>query len=173
MKGTPQPRPSYRAPSWSWASIDGEVSGRGFYGNTRELEILDAVTYCDAAACPFSSVTGGFIVVQSHMREISHYVITSDYHVKFLGTTGRLDAIEPAISQAHDERPNIWILLGHESSGEKRSFGDIVDYSDGVGLILLENPGDQSFRRIGSFNDYDGQWDWVWKTSTARTIRIE
>ncbi len=48
---------------------------------------------------------------QGKMEEISQQAVTSEFDIKFQGTSGRLDVIEPAISRARNQRPNIWIIL--------------------------------------------------------------
>ncbi|KFY10911.1 hypothetical protein V492_04782 [Pseudogymnoascus sp. VKM F-4246] len=57
-----QPRPPWRAPTWSWASIDGEVSSRYVWRKlpTTYVQVLDANT-TQYGHDPFGQVTSGFI----------------------------------------------------------------------------------------------------------------
>ncbi len=190
MVDPPQARPAYRAPSWSWASVEGKVrpgdtskeSSR--YGHeTDDLVVLEAETSWDASAGPFSSVTGGFIVVRGRIGAISDYLVTSDPRIEFLGISGRLDALEPDISRSRQQRPAIWLLECRESHGEQ-SYGEYCGqtefYGHCFGLILLKTPDGQSFRRIGWFsfggenaeNMYWGTWNRIWGDSAPSGIRI-
>ncbi|KLU89760.1 hypothetical protein MAPG_08729 [Magnaporthiopsis poae ATCC 64411] len=162
MVDPPQARPAYRAPSWSWASVEGRVrpGGTSDYPSmlgykTNDLVVLEAETFRDASAGPFSSVTGGFLVVRGGIGAISDYHVTSDHSIEFLGISGRLDALEPDVSRPRRQRPAIWLLECRESSGEEpcgRFLEDTQFYGYCFGLILLKTPDGQSFRRIGSFS---------------------
>jgi hypothetical protein len=60
--------PVYRAPSWSWAAVDGPITFNGGIG-INKLEILDVVCHYE---CPgsFSSVTTGWIDAQGLLRRV-------------------------------------------------------------------------------------------------------
>jgi hypothetical protein len=176
MEDPPQPRPPYRAPSWSWASVDGKVNiqTKSRHG-CKELVTVDAVTSWDGSVGPFSSVTGGFIVVSSQIRATSDYVVTSDFQIVILGILGCLDAIELEMSPARQQRPDVWVLEGLRvefTSNTGNSMWDVEDIVNLFGLILLENPDGQSFRRIGSFHTTEPGHQGFWDTSEIRTIKI-
>lgn len=67
---TKYPRPQYRAPSWSWASIDGGT----FWSNapgifTPQSEIIDIST-TRGSSDPAGSVTGGHILIKGNMGRV-------------------------------------------------------------------------------------------------------
>ncbi|KAK3901018.1 heterokaryon incompatibility protein-domain-containing protein [Staphylotrichum tortipilum] len=165
----PRPHPArYRAPSWSWASVDGKV--QVVWETSPELEIIDAKTSWTG---PFSAVTGGFVVVRGLMMAVSDYTMTEDGKFRLLGLFGRLDAAEPELLANSAQRPQLWLLRGHEKfirEDEIRAYGATEDYIRGFALVLLENAGGQSYRRIGSFSYSEHVW-WGW--SAKRTVRIE
>src|SRR4051794_24470963 len=67
-----RPRPVYyRAPSWSWASVDDKV--RAIMEKYPQLVFVDAATTWDTTAGPFLAVTGGFVVVRGLMKAVSSY----------------------------------------------------------------------------------------------------
>ncbi|KAK4441968.1 hypothetical protein QBC34DRAFT_364544 [Podospora aff. communis PSN243] len=70
MADSPRQRPaSYRAPSWSWASVDGRVHAadvksvmleeRDVMERVKKVDIIRAETTWDVSVGPFSAVTGG------------------------------------------------------------------------------------------------------------------
>ncbi len=187
MADPPRARPPYRAPSWSWASVDGKVrpgdpsEGRSSYGaKIDEWVVLEAETSWDASAGPFSSVTGGFIVVRSRISAISDYDVTPDSEIQFLGISGNLDALEPDLSRRRRKRPAIWLLESLETNGETAGdrYGEIEFHGHCFGLILLKSPDGQSFRRIGWFSfdeerrDYFATWNRIWGSTAPSEIRI-
>lgn len=154
IKSSPQPPPTYRAPSWSWASVDGNVEPKELGADLHwRLEVLDAKTCSDSSAGPFSSVTGGYIVVKGSMKAVSQYVISPDFKFTSPWTSWRLDAVEPDISWDIKNKPVIWLLEGPwdcHTYMTGQSFADESFSFYGWGMLLLENTSDQSFRRIGS-----------------------
>lgn len=136
---------------------------------------MDAVTSWDGSVSPFSSVTGGFIVVSGRIRATSDYVVTSDFRIKILGILGYLVAIELEISPARQQRPDVWVLEGLRVEFEAHtgySMWDVEDIVNLFGLIILENPDGQSFRRIGSFHTTEDIHYKFWDASEIRTIKI-
>lgn len=80
VKDRIRPRPTcYRAPSWSWVSVDGKVDVTTTDASSCRLAILDAATSWDATTGPFSAVTGGFVLIKAMMVAISGESITKDW----------------------------------------------------------------------------------------------
>lgn len=66
---------SYRAPSWSWASMEGQVGlsvalGRRSAHSTPTATILDVATTLYDQRNPFGRVTGGFLRMRAKMRRL-------------------------------------------------------------------------------------------------------
>ncbi|KAF5544825.1 heterokaryon incompatibility protein [Fusarium phyllophilum] len=67
---TKNPRPQYRAPSWSWASIDGPIfwiNPPGYF--TPHSKIIDIST-TPSSSDPTGPVTGGYILIQGTMGRV-------------------------------------------------------------------------------------------------------
>ncbi|KAF5553601.1 heterokaryon incompatibility protein [Fusarium napiforme] len=67
---TKSPKPQYRAPSWSWASIDGPIfwtNPPGYF--TPHLDIIDIST-TPSGSDPTGPVTGGHILIQGNMGRV-------------------------------------------------------------------------------------------------------
>lgn len=60
----------YRAPSWSWASMEGRVffSTHEGYGSTMQARIIETGT-STTSTNPFGSVSDGFIRIQGDLKE--------------------------------------------------------------------------------------------------------
>ncbi|KAH7408974.1 heterokaryon incompatibility protein-domain-containing protein [Cadophora sp. MPI-SDFR-AT-0126] len=77
----PSTRPvEYRAPSWSWASVDGAVStieslledGSKYIPETeRNLKIIDCSTVLNSSDEPFGKVSGGRLVIKGRLKRIT------------------------------------------------------------------------------------------------------
>ena len=61
-------RPSiWRAPSWSWASVDGEIETRSYLQCDYNFEIVEIKTELLTRLDPFGEVTSGYIVLSGLM----------------------------------------------------------------------------------------------------------
>lgn len=172
VSGSRQPRPAYRAPSWSWASVDGEMVHKGASsGAELALEVLDAYTEYVSAANPFSAVKGGYLVVKSRVKMASCLIdqqgirFYNEYNLK-----GSLDTTtEPNATRFAKETNGrkVWLLHCQTHFDYRDEAYSVVKDYWSVGLVLFENPVTESFVRIGSFR-YEGKCqDWE-----IRTIKI-
>ncbi|RSL49472.1 hypothetical protein CEP54_012406 [Fusarium duplospermum] len=93
------PRPKeYRAPSWSWAAIDGytfqiEASNRPF-----SLEVLECHTELESPTAPYGAVKGGHLVVRGRLRRAILSGIKM--HVTQLGVPNAFHIVEPGLEGA-------------------------------------------------------------------------
>ncbi|KAH9849292.1 heterokaryon incompatibility protein-domain-containing protein [Lenzites betulinus] len=73
------PRPAaYRAPSWSWASVDGEVVVNGAPYAAREdavAEVVECRVVLEDDRLPFERVVGGFLVLHAPFLQCVLYAI--------------------------------------------------------------------------------------------------
>ncbi|RMX95460.1 hypothetical protein D0867_13489 [Hortaea werneckii] len=168
----PRIRPTmWRAPSWSWASVDGPVSYAPTQSGICEDEYAHVV---DARVTPliddvFSELTGGVLhiscagVLRGCMIDRDNVIISGDddsFHCPvFLDT---LD--EPAMSP--DVTVYLLPLIGGKQGTIVRRNGDQLEPKLILGLVLRatrDNP--REFRRIGAFRCEQPQ-----ATSGARDI---
>jgi hypothetical protein len=104
------PRPSYRAPSWSWASIKGEVYYPYLTGRNRRdssclvARVLNCETQLAVSAAPYGQVKGGRLRIEALMKDLLPCSIFWDWihfpepEHQFLPWV-RLDAHEPDLSR--------------------------------------------------------------------------
>ena len=68
-KGELESRPAYRAPSWSWASIEGPID---HWTDSRPavatIDIIDVGTTLLHPSLPFGAVTDGYLIVQGRLH---------------------------------------------------------------------------------------------------------
>ncbi|KAJ3457221.1 hypothetical protein MRS44_014362 [Fusarium solani] len=65
------PRPKrFRAPSWSWAAIDGDPSRITTINESFSLEVLERRTELESSAAPYGAVKGGHLVVRGRLRRV-------------------------------------------------------------------------------------------------------
>jgi hypothetical protein len=161
-KNPPSQRPEYRAPYWSWASIDGAVVDAE--GNNRE-EFHFRILSCDVqyenavpnAKFHFGPVRTGILIVQARLIELNWNWAwpdeAIDIYLDKIGDivgSGIFDAEEPLLN----EKMKIHCLaMSLASYGRHNNI--MVE-----GLLLVESIPEQietkkQFRRIGFFQIYD------------------
>ena len=151
-------RPSeYRAPSWSWASVDGQIDWqRSLSGNDGELQILSDIVSVTVqhAGDPFGGLTDGRLVVRS--RALSCCFIRagglsmSDVSVPLTGYGKVSKRFHPdAEIGDDDDNPHYFLLplmACEERDRARRVFG----------LALKPVGGVDGYQRVG-------MWDFVWE----------
>ena len=65
----PRPR-EYRAPSWSWAAIDGDPSRISTVNESFSLELLQCRTELESPAAPYGAVKGGNLVMRGRLWRV-------------------------------------------------------------------------------------------------------
>ncbi|KAK7703459.1 hypothetical protein SLS64_009129 [Diaporthe eres] len=80
----------YRAPSWSWASLDARISSFGVSVNTPAMmmpetmgdnvtcQIIDVQTTLTSAGNPYGMVSGGYLVIKGRLRQVVKQVERGD-----------------------------------------------------------------------------------------------
>ncbi|KAF8452693.1 heterokaryon incompatibility protein-domain-containing protein [Boletus edulis BED1] len=145
--GEPRPRPeSYRAPSWSWASVDGLVEAE--YSLERKLanevhlrkaDILDCQVKLASEEAPFAEVTDGILKLKGLMKQ----VVLEGGRVLLKNQSQPSKHIGYVNLDAKEERPeNVYVvLLAWDALG-----------SFTVGIVVVTAGENQSrYRRIGRF----------------------
>ena len=154
---TPRSRPKvYRAPSWSWASLNGNVYFPGLYLERTEYSTLLDYQVVASGENQFGQVTSGFIVLKGRAKQgcvngDAIFELTSDVESEEVAPMwvdmGAATAFNPQ---------NVWCL---------RILGD-------YGLVLTGLRGEKpNYRRIGMFvlNDKGEAW---FSSSEDRTFTI-
>lgn len=146
------PRPSgYRAPSWSWASVDGRISqcsglddGDQIFANCR---IGNRKVTLSSSENPFGAVSGGFLelIGRNHESEIEKAVephSESTHHL--IGNHNAcyiyLDAEEPDLDSAKVIFVGVSVNLPNGPS-----------WSGHIGGLILCAAGNDCYRRVGVF----------------------
>lgn len=158
-----RPRPlQYRAPSWSWASIDGAVEWRATYWNRyfdREhivIDVLDCSTHLVTQAAPYSSVNGGHITIQGRLAPVFLTEGGSCLSLPPASGGGRIpgtirDAAEhiPEIAQEMCEPPRSPVLcLEVVVRPSNSDYKDMpIEFYLIVGLLLV--PAATNYSRVG------------------------
>ena len=126
-----RPPTAYRAPSWSWASIDGPV-GLMILEEV-DAQLIEHSVFPKRAEAPLGQVTGGKIVLLAARMP---YRVTRERDSWILDLSLDTDSTN-ALAEDENEQASL-ILLG-------RTFGILV------GLVLMPN-GAGEYKRIGKFS---------------------
>lgn len=146
---------TYRAPSWSWASLDGEVEYKlGVESSIPEpaCEVLDVQVDLANDDASFGAVVSGYIIIRGNTRHAVFYPLTSELFFYQPRTeegdkerqTARYEGFtdcKPDEDTAAAENPSVNVCCLHI-----RNFG-----GRGEGLLLIEDVEGNLFRRIGHF----------------------
>ncbi|KAL2060308.1 hypothetical protein VTL71DRAFT_9703 [Oculimacula yallundae] len=133
------PRPtSYRAPSWSWAAVDGfiyEYPSKIQDGQSIQIVILECVVTPMAKIAPFSAVLSGYLRVRGRVRE----ELWDRMRKGFVGEGGEtilsLTSWPDAVEDESSRRVKVWCLEvgfnGRESEDHDAKQGPF-------GLLLMK-----------------------------------
>lgn len=148
--------PNYRAPSWSWASVDGVITDHpisNIEGEKILIEVLDAQTY-SLTADRTAQCKGGLIRLRGFLKP-AKWARVEDDDLHFLifddgeSSDGSYDGIYQSIAFPDyidiSQSPNIFCLPIHTfelADEESRTYG-----------LILESVGksEDTFRRVGQF----------------------
>ncbi|OIW26971.1 hypothetical protein CONLIGDRAFT_635186 [Coniochaeta ligniaria NRRL 30616] len=165
-------RPPYRAPSWSWASVDCHVTvvaAPASFQKATTLVVHDVHVEPQSWDARFGAIVEARLTVTGMTKDISDCLVTAgginmsfvDPDTKFMGILG-LDASEPGGSSV-----SVTLLQVEGFKGSSDSYEMI--------LVLRSTGRPSEYRRIGSFfpNKREihrwSEWD---ASFTKRTIEI-
>jgi hypothetical protein len=154
---SPRPKPKKnQGPSWSWASVNGEIDLFRFQ-NTDELgyipRILECSTILASEALKWGAVTGGTLVIEGHLVEVS---LSSDrMYLHILGDPEKMKTVAGSIYWDMDPEastefsyPSTWLLILSISFHRRR--GDVTYDMRGLFLGKLF-PDENHHRRLAFF----------------------
>jgi hypothetical protein len=99
--GRPRERPTgYRAPSWSWASIDGEIAMKGSQIEAVEFEVLSCTVVPLHAWAPYGEVNRADLRLRARTRQIWWHRINERYSEREGGAetgVGIADSLDDSI----------------------------------------------------------------------------
>lgn len=186
------PRPkTFRAPSWSWAAVDGKPC-RTHVNKPFSLEVRGWYTELESPAAPYGSVKGGHLIVSGRLRRVVLSGIRRRAYTP-VGTSKRPEVeFENLfhIAEPSREGAEAWIPMSFDAM--EQEFQDDADMDIamlevsshvdpyGYGLILREVE-HQRFSRLGLFDYFSGPppWDPIsspggdgpWKPSYKKWLR--
>ncbi|KAH9882433.1 hypothetical protein J1614_000669 [Plenodomus biglobosus] len=149
------PRPPYRAPSWSWASIDGLVTHTRSSTDTTydyRIRVVSCTTTSAFSSAPFGEVLGGELRLLGPLKTVSSYnidghyitVCDADHNLRLVCF---VDALEPELGKkSSDSDAKISVLL---CASEKLRFDTNGRAIRLYGLFLTSRSSEPAFRRIG------------------------
>lgn len=170
-----------RAPSWSWASVEGPIYYEGilaWYAEDSglpqkfELEVLDAQTNVTGLNY-FGAVHGGFIKVRGFLKatlfsrvarslDWSYPIHPFDSGISVVGRA-RFDEGDPPTEEL------VWLLL---VSKEVHFDHQWQFQTKPNGLVLLPTTQEMEFRRVGVFELHEGFMDWLDDCVDTQVITI-
>lgn len=154
------PRPkAYRAPTWSWASVDGLIVAD--YSDTkladdvhlRKVEILDCQVKLASEEAPFGEVTTGILKLRGLMKQVD----LKPGGMVFSRSQGReaTDVGSVAFDSDEERSGNVYVLpLLWDATGP---------FTAGIVVILvMGGEGQSRYRRVGRFNNNPSLTDNSW-----------
>ena len=170
-----QPRGSrFRAPSWSWASIDTPVSAGGSDATDSEVsvDVLDCRVEPADSSAVYGAVVSGYLTIRGRLHkerwtrkpfsrndalcfhDLKHHPSGSFYTSVTSAT--RLDALEDGITDLVGFDLSVWCLEMFNQTTRQ----DGKDFFCVMGLVLNRND-DGTFRRLGVYELRGGSRKWV------------
>lgn len=169
----------YRAPSWSWASIDNLVDWvivPDEYESFDRFEILSCRTELESTTLPYGPVRSGILEIKGVLRASTNHYLSNGILVAHFGEKDdskgniscELDALEPDL-----EAQTIYLLPMHTfmdtSSYHNPPRDQTLPKVDGLLLLTAEGGSYSSYRRIGTFV---ARYDMPFAGLEAQIVRI-
>jgi hypothetical protein len=165
------PRPAYRAPTWSWAAVDGRINHpfELVHPDRVVAKLISWTVQLTASIAPFGQVTGGQITLEAPLLEdVEHemYETVIDLHpAGSSGIQGYPDALEPDFP---DQRPDpgytvsLLCIAGlpetlKENPPTAAQDGEYPEDWRIAGLVLSRKPGSNVYSRIGYFSHLEAR----------------
>lgn len=165
----PLSRPQYRAPSWSWASIDSPVAWSKSLLESNayaEVKIISHDISLPSKISPFGAVSDGYIAIKGPLRRVTVKRAGSEQLLKWPSLTPFAFAQWDALGKQYEVNERD----GEEQNQSWRLW--CLKTLKGVGLILKEEK-PECFERVGLFwirdelvSDSDVDDDWEFRTIT-------
>ena len=167
VPGSQKQRPKYRAPSWSWASVDSPVGppSRTTASVQNRFDVLDAQIDLESDEAPYGRVCGGLLRVRGFVKKSiwsgSNFFGEGRGHIPGLraGYFAQVDAIEEATLPLFQGK-SIQVFL--------------LDVAEGI--LVLVSSDNAYYKRIGAgeggfgarqrAGERSGSNDWEWKELT-------
>jgi serine/threonine protein kinase len=143
----PLPRPQYRAPSWSWASIDSPVAWSKSL-TERNVQTEAEITHCgislSSKISPFGAVSGGDIEIKGMLTRVTVARVGSEHLLQRRSLTPFAMVQWDTLQEEQD-----MIALDGKKHDQDSTFW-CLKMVKGVGLVLRERKSG-SFERAGLF----------------------
>ncbi|KAI0828934.1 heterokaryon incompatibility protein-domain-containing protein [Trametes gibbosa] len=176
----PRP-PAYRAPSWSWAAVEGEVVVSGTPLVEREgtvAEIVECTVVLEDAQLPFERVAGGALVLHAPVLRCAWYAVDErdNVHYRVLLQTARDARMEGAREDPDEEEgefeaantgESIYAIVDSTEDAERAMDDDmwavilfqndrlleglVIVRTDPAGSLPVRPETSQVYRRVGFF----------------------
>jgi Heterokaryon incompatibility protein (HET) len=174
-----RPGPAYRAPSWSWASVDGEVDYIDFVTRMGENPVRPVCTIIECEVipankdAPFGTACDGWLVLDAPIRR-GHYRLDdtkrNDQRSEIVWDGNSPSHLPNLVSTRRASDPEIPVWYVCLDTNEE-SMDDITEFAIISGLdhptiqhiygLVLKGLADGTYRRIGAFESVRSDQD-VW-----------
>ncbi|OAL31980.1 hypothetical protein AYO22_00850 [Fonsecaea multimorphosa] len=151
-----------RAPSWSWAAVDGEIGKFVNMGRPCELELIDCHVELLSPTAPYGAVKGGHLTIRGRLRRallfnVPRSTAKNDYqglcHIKEPGQEG-IGSMVPICFDAVEKEFDTSDII---NVAFLKAYGHKSGFCSG---LVLRDLGGQRFSRLGLF----GRPSRVWRT---------
>jgi len=164
-RASPPPRPAlYRAPSWSWASVDGNAEYNEIPGLTQRATLVETQLLLKDSSIPFGEVESGWIKLRGPLKpaRITYKMLLIEGQDS--GTIV-LDPVANGDIQPCEDTDGLYALLlfGRFHSDQK-----LKPIGEGTGLLLNTICKDL-FTRVGWFYTDDNCFDSI-EESTVKIV---
>ena len=178
------PAPKWRAPSWSWASVDNGIS----FGTIPEgSEVIAKILECSATLAskdaPFGQVINGQLQMTAPVKQVEWPIVekvweegaslqlSNDERTRnmelmawIMGQMNTQDRIT-GVTEGQQSRSEAWLLQMFRRAGYVEK-GVFVEKPSWSGLVLEETESG-SYRRIGVFFNRYEEWMGEWEPHTV------
>jgi hypothetical protein len=173
------------SPSWSWASMNGQITYSGGNGERGRAEIVKCSTVLVSNEAPFGAVIGGELVIRGHLKEVrldaGQRKILDDEGSVIPDAWFKSDGDYGDWGTSSGSCVQVWCLVLGDAQGgtkyeERYRKGDYYlneESRDCRAMVLIKSP-DRSccYRRIGFLKASADQRPYWWEECEKVTITV-
>lgn len=159
------PRPEYRAPTWSWASLNSQtliLSVSKVAPDSIKARLVDFDIQLSSTHVPFGEVTGGYIELEAPVKEIPYFKITMrriylldlDFQMIWKTPTDAVESDEILDIKSGQGHTIFLLSLVEETLHHMfHKMGIVPGSAQHYCLVLLKRKGEHACTRLGLFNE--------------------
>jgi hypothetical protein len=144
---------TYRAPSWSWAAVDGTISYPTPGGEKARAYVRSCETTLASNSAPYGSVTGGSLTLRCRIKKYPMTRELFSHHHRTFASQDLVDEISASFDSGRDPSATVDTV---EDASQWRAYPNLTP--DGVGIEYMADTEDDAKTIIAAVDGGPEVW---------------